>query len=88
MSGCSQASTDAKSNVATKSSQSPAPLTKPPPASSEMVEATKEAETTFEVIKECIYMNKRLADADQDGEIMQCECRPNWGELPCFIGFV
>lgn len=47
----------------------------------EGVEATEEAKKLFEVIDECIYFKKSMADADQDGEIMTCECRAEWSKF-------
>ncbi|TGZ77810.1 hypothetical protein EX30DRAFT_174826 [Ascodesmis nigricans] len=40
--------------------------------------ATTEAKEKFEEISHSIYINKRIGDADQDGEIMTCECKEEW----------
>ncbi|KAI5790241.1 hypothetical protein EDC01DRAFT_630939 [Geopyxis carbonaria] len=76
-------SADAKDNLVKTEESSPSSTLvvkegKGTTVSIEGVEATEEAKKLFEVIDACIYFKKSMADADQDGEIMTCECRAEW----------
>lgn len=44
-------------------------------------DSTCEATSTFSVIDECIYSSKWIGDSGQDGEVMSCECKNEWGKL-------
>lgn len=53
---------------------------KPPALFDHLPDSTAVATSTFTVIDACIYSNKYIGDSGQDGEVMSCECREEWGK--------
>lgn len=53
---------------------------KPPTLFADFPDSTQEATSTFSLIDECIYSTKSIGDSGQDGEVMSCECRTEWGK--------
>lgn len=53
---------------------------KPPALFDHLPDSTADATSTFSVIEDCIYSNKYIGDSGQDGEVMSCECREEWGK--------
>lgn len=53
---------------------------KPPALFDHLPDSTAAATSTFTVIDACIYSNKYIGDSGQDGEVMSCECREEWGK--------
>lgn len=56
------------------------PARKPPTLFADFPDSTQEATSTFSLIDECIYSTKSIGDSGQDGEVMSCECRTEWGK--------
>ncbi|KAL7268783.1 histone methyltransferase set2 [Rhizina undulata] len=53
-------------------------LKQPPALFDHLPDSTADATSTFTVIESCIYSNKYIGDADQDGEVMSCDCKEEW----------
>lgn len=53
---------------------------KPPALFDHLPDSTAAATSTFTVIDACIYSNKYIGDSGQDGEVMSCECKEEWGK--------
>jgi len=49
-----------------------------PPLYGHLPDATADATSTFEVIKQCIYSSKTIGDSGHDSETMVCECEPQF----------
>ena len=56
------------------------PARKPPTLFADFPDSTQEATSTFSLIDECIYSTKSIGDSGQDGEVMSCECKTEWGK--------
>lgn len=54
---------------------------KPPALFDHLPDSTADAISTFSVIDACIYSNKWIGDSGQDGEVMSCECKEEWGKI-------
>ena len=52
-----------------------------PPTYTDLPDATPDATKTFEVIPNCLYLNKGFGIAD---EIFDCDCTEDWGECLYF----
>lgn len=57
-------------------------VSKPPDLYSDWPDATKEATSVFEVIKDCTYANRNMGYTEPP---LECDCSEEWGEWSQYI---